>query len=113
MNISIEQIAKICHQANKAYCEALGDTSQVDWEQAPEWQRQSAINGVKFNLDNLDAPPSASHDNWLAEKLADGWKYGEVKDVEKKEHPCCVSYNELPETQKVKDMLFKSIVLAM
>lgn len=113
MNISIEQIAKICHQANKAYCEAVGDNSQVDWENAPEWQRQSAINGVQFNLDNLDAPASASHDSWLKEKLENGWKYGETKDPEKKEHPCCFPYDQLPEYQKVKDSLFKNIVLSM
>lgn len=113
MNISIEQIAKICHQANKAYCESVDDNSQVNWEDAPEWQRYSAILGVQFNLDNPDAPPSASHDSWLKVKLEDGWKYGEVKDVEKKEHPCCVPYDELPDYQKVKDSLFKAIVHAV
>ena len=32
-------------EINRAYCAALGDTSQLPWDQAPEWQRQSAING--------------------------------------------------------------------
>jgi RyR domain len=113
MSISIEKIAKICHQANKAYCESIGDNSQLDWEQAPEWQRQSAINGVKFNLENRESPASASHDNWLKEKFNEGWIYGIKKDVDKKEHPCCVPYEELPEEQKTKDLLFKNIVLSM
>lgn len=104
------EVAKICHEANKAYCETLGDTSQVPWEDAPEWQRESAIKGVKFCLDNPDAPASANHDSWLEVKRADGWKYGEVKNADKKEHPCFVPYEQLPEAQKAKDHLFKAIV---
>ena len=113
MIISVTQIAKICHQANKAYCESLGDASQVDWESAPDWQRNSAINGVEFVLANPYALPSASHENWLKEKLDAGWKYGPVKDTEKKEHPCCVAFSELHESQQVKDVLFRNIVLSI
>jgi len=107
------QIAVICHQANKSLCEQLEDYSQQDWQDAPEWQRQSALNGVAFNLANPSAPASASHESWLAEKEADGWKYGEVKDADKKEHPCFVPYDELPAEQQAKDHLFKGIVLAL
>ena len=64
-------------------------------------------------LDNPDAPPSASHESWLAVKEADGWKYGEVKDPENKEHPCFVPYEQLPEEQKAKDHLFKAVVEAL
>lgn len=104
------EIAKVCHEANKAFCESLGDTSQVSWDEAPEWQKVSAINGVLFNLSNPDAPASSSHDSWLEEKTRDGWVYGSVKDPEKKEHPCCVPYEELPKEQQAKDHLFKAVV---
>lgn len=106
----IPAIAKVCHQANKAFCESIGDHSQPDWENAPEWQQKSAIEGVKFNIANPYAPASASHDSWLKVKEADGWKYGPVKDAEKKEHPCFVPYEQLPVEQQLKDHLFKSIV---
>lgn len=106
-------IAKVCHEANRAYCAALGDLSQTAWEQAPEWQKDSAIKGVEFNIANPDAPASASHDSWLAVKEADGWKYGEVKDAEKKEHPCYVPYAQLPKDQQLKDALFKAVVAAL
>lgn len=107
------QIAEVCHEANRTFCDALGDHSPLSWDSAPEWQRTSAINGVLFNLANPEAPPSASHDNWLEEKRNSGWKYGEVKDEEKKEHPCFVPYEKLPEEQKAKDHLFKAIVGAL
>jgi len=108
--MDITGIARIAHLTNKAYCESLQDCSQRPWAEAPQWQRDSAINGVKFHLANPNAEPSASHENWLKEKYADGWKYGEVKDVEKKEHPCCVPFDELPAEQQVKDILFTRIV---
>ena len=103
-------IAKVCHEANRAYCESIGDNSQPKWEDAPEWQRSSAEKGVEFNIAHPDAPPSASHDSWLAEKEATGWKFGPVKDPDKKEHPCFVPYAELPVEQRRKDALFKAIV---
>lgn len=106
-------IAEVCHEANRAYCRTLGDFSQPAWVDAPEWQRNSALNGVNFHLDNPGSPPSVSHENWLAEKIAAGWKYGSVKDSERKEHPCCVPYEQLPEAQKKKDKLFIAIVEAL
>lgn len=113
MLIQKEKIAKVCHEVNRAYCRSLGDNSQVAWEDAPQWQRESAIKGVEFNLANPDAPESATHDAWLEVKKAEGWKYGAVKDVEKKEHPCYVPYDQLPKDQQCKDALFKAVVLAL
>ena len=107
------QIAAVCHEANRAYCVELGDQTQPAWEHAPEWQRESAINGVRFHLQNPNAKPSHSHDNWLKEKIDSGWTYGTVKNAENKQHPCCVPYDELPEEQKVKDSLFISVVHAL
>ena len=109
----ISDIAKICHEANKALCETQGDKTQVAFEEAPAWQRDSAINGVQFNLDNPKAPASASHDSWLKEKEEAGWKFGPVKDAEKKEHPCFVPYDQLPAEQQAKDHLFKAVVMAL
>ena len=110
------QIAKITHETNKVYCATIGDDSQPSWEDAPEWQKSSAIKGVQFHLDalgkGLSAVPSASHEAWLEEKRATGWKYGPVKDAEKKEHPCFVEYHELPAEQKLKDYLFSAVVEA-
>ena len=112
-HMTIDDIAKVCHEANRAYCETLGDTSQPAWANAPEWQRSSARNGVKFHLENFGASPSHSHEEWYKEKAAAGWKYGPVKDPEKKEHPCFVPYNQLPVEQQAKDHLFIHVVNAL
>ena len=108
----VEQCAKICHEANKAYCETINDFSQVIWALAPAWQKKSAIDGVRFNLDNPDATPAETHLNWMKEKEKNGWTYGPFKNVKKKQHPCMIPYESLPEAQKIKDNLFIAIVKA-
>lgn len=112
----VEQVARVCHEANRAYCESIGDRSQPSWDQAPEWQRKSAIKGVEFHIAHVSAghkpSPSTSHESWLAEKYRDGWKYGPVKDPVKKEHPCFLPYEQLPVEQRLKDYIFAAIVEA-
>jgi hypothetical protein len=109
-NYIITQIASFCHEMNRIWCEANGDHSQKTWEEAEEWQKESAIAGVRFALNNPDAPISAQHDAWMADKIADGWVYGEIKDAEKKTHPCIVPFDELPVFQQKKDEIFRQTV---
>ncbi len=97
----IEACAQAAHEFNRAYCRYLGDTSQTSWEDAANWQQESSRKGVEGVLDGNT--PEQSHESWLAEKKAAGWKYGDVKDPEKKEHPCFVAYWMLPKEQKLKD----------
>lgn len=107
---NVEKIAKVCHEVNRAYCDSLGDNSQPRWEDAPEWMRQSAIAGVKHHVANPETTPQGSHEVWLEHKRADGWKFGPVKDAEKKEHPCFLPYSELKESDKAKDYIFRAVV---
>jgi hypothetical protein len=109
----IIDVAIICHEANRAFCIINGDMSQEPFLVAPKWQKKSAVDGVRFHLLNPDATPENSHENWLKGKIADGWIYGPVKDVEKKIHPCMAPYSELPAHQQAKDHLFRAIVHAL
>lgn len=110
---AIDRIARVCHEVNRAYCTALGDDSQQSWELAPDWQKESARKGVEFIIDNPDTTPEQSHESWMAQKKADGWIYGTMKDPELKIHPCMVPYHELPQEQRAKDYIFGAIVRAM
>ena len=111
--MTIEDVARVCHEANRAFCEAIGDQSQKPWESASLWQRNSAIEGVRFRLANPDASPAAQHDAWTADKVADGWTYNPVKDPALKQHPCLVPFDELPPEQRAKDVLFVAVVAAL
>lgn len=106
----IEMIAKICHEANRAYQLTIGEVPSKTWSEAPEWQKDSARCGVRFHLNDPRASHSASHENWMEQKRKEGWTYGPVKDEEKKTHPCFLPWLDLPQEQRQKDVLFKSIV---
>ena len=110
-SIKIEACARAAHEANRAYCIALGDLSQPSWDNAPEWQKSSARNGVSGALSGNT--PEQSHEAWSAEKIANEWKFGPVKDPDKLEHPCLVAYADLPVAQRAKDDIFLAVVRAV
>jgi hypothetical protein len=106
------QIARVTHEANRALQIIQGDPApSPPWDEAPEWQRASAIDGVNNAL--AGATPQESHEGWLRFKEDDGWTYGEVKDEAAKTHPCLLPYDQLPADQKIKDDLFLAIVGAL
>jgi hypothetical protein len=108
--MNVTDIARVCHSLNREICIIDGDYSQKPWAGAAEWQRDSAIKGVEFRLTNPGAPESAQHDAWMADKIADGWVYGEVKDADAKTHPCLVPFEQLPPMQRLKDAVFCAVV---
>ena len=55
-------------------------------------------------LDSLiDALAENVHDQWSLGRIKAGWQYGPERNDEKKENPCLVPYNELPESEKEYD----------
>jgi len=108
--MSIEKIAQIAYEINRIYCIAIGDNSQPTWGNAANWRKSSVINGVKFHIDNPNAGPEASHNNWVKQLKEEGWTYGPFKKPDTKEHPCCVPYEELSTEQQAKDYIFLQVV---
>lgn len=111
--MEIEDIARICHQANRALCVAAGEPEPSDWDYVTEAQRESARAGVIFRMTHPNASPEAQHLQWMAHKAAAGWVYGSFKDETAKRHPCMVPFGELPPMQQAKDHLFAAICAAM
>jgi hypothetical protein len=108
----LDDIGRVCHEVNRAYCQALGDDSQPTWEDAPAWQRESARMGVDLHMSG-NFGPEASHISWMNQKLADGWTYGPAKNPDLKQHPCLVPFDQLPREQQAKDYLFRAVVHAL
>jgi hypothetical protein len=110
--LTIEDVARVCHEANRALQLATGDpTPSPAWDDAPDWQRVSALNGIQAALSG--ATPEQLHEEWCQEKAAGGWVYGETKDAEARTHPCMVAYADLPVGQQAKDAVFGAIVGAL
>lgn len=114
MNINpviVERIARVCHEANRAYALAFGeDPLQIhpSWDACPEKIRESARYVVINALEG--ATPEQLHESWTKTKLEDGWHYGTNRSNELKLHPCLVPYDQLPGVQRKKDSLFYNIV---
>jgi len=111
---SITEIAEIAHEANKAYCQTIGDHSHESWDFCHQWQRDSAMDGVRAIQRGVVSRPEQSHENWWKGKEDKGWVYGEKKNTDINvgvlTHPCMVPFKELPAEQQMKDYLFFAIV---
>ena len=113
-DVDLETIAHVCHEANRALqLEQRDPTIPVSdiWGDLDEETRQSAIVGVKGILEGNT--PEQSHETWMQFKLDHDWVLGSVKDEVSKQHPLLVPYDQLPESQQVKDHLFSGIVHAL
>ena len=106
MTAKMAHAAAAAHNVNRAYCQGLGDHSQEEWGESPHWQRESAMAGVAAIIASPEITPADLHGEWLAVKESEGWIYGDVKDAEKKTHPCMIPYEDLPVEQRTKDALF-------
>lgn len=110
--MKIIDIARVCHEANRALQIIQGDPNpSMGWMLAEAWQRESAVESVKAAIEGKDA--EQLHQAWVDVKVADGWVHGDVKDATAKTHPCLVPYDELDSGQKLKDHVFSAIVTTM
>ena len=112
-DVRVDAIARVVHEAVRAWSAAHGQEGIPHWNRAPRWMHTSTLESVQFMIDNPDAPDSAQHDQWMEQKKRDGWVHGPVKDPKKKTHPMMVDYDALPDMEKRKDALFKAVVGAL
>ncbi|MGN0214061.1 MAG: RyR domain-containing protein [Muribaculaceae bacterium] len=59
---------------------------------------------LPHHLDALaEALAKNVHEVWAQTRISQGWTYGEQRDDAKKQHPCMVPYEQLPDEEKVYD----------
>lgn len=102
-------IAHIAYNVNRAYAITLNDHSLPLWKDATDQVKAGYRLGVMAKLES-NLTPEQQHQLWCKSKLDAGWTYGKHKDTDLKYHPNLVTYAELPEKEKVKDVLFQAVV---
>ena len=68
--------------------------------------RPMSTSGVELPADLIpltERLAENAHDLWAAQRLSQGWRYGERRDDAQKLHPCLVPYGKLPESEKEYD----------
>jgi hypothetical protein len=55
---------------------------------------------MEFTKDEIEIMAEMEHGRWNVERLSDGWRWGEKKDVDKKISPYLVGWDQLPENVK-------------
>jgi len=126
-----EIIAQAIHEdyrKSKTRSSRTGDLTMVSWEKLPENLKESNLQQtddiynklrrigctvfrpvgrkvakMTFTKDEIEVMAEMEHARWNVERLLDGWKWGEERDVVKKVSPYLVPWAELPENEKKRD----------
>ena len=110
---SVMKIAQVMHEAVRAWQKANGQNAAPPWSRAPKWMREASQEAVIWRMKNPGASSAAQHEQWMAQKKAEGWTYGKIKSGVKKTHPMLAPYRELPEIERRKDALVAGIIDAL
>jgi hypothetical protein len=70
---------------------------EIHWEAIPVREVRELR---RLPEDDVDRLARQEHERWYRERWDAGWRYGEVKDVERKLSPSLVDYDKLPEAAK-------------
>ena len=107
---AVLKIAQVMHEAVRAWQTANGQKAAPAWSRAPKWMKKASREAVLWRIENPRAASSVQHEQWLAQKRAEGWKYGRTKNGVRKTHPLLVPYADLPEVERRKDAMVGALI---
>jgi hypothetical protein len=108
--LTVEQFGRLNHALRREVARIFGDgTVPPDWDDAPEWMHADSARDARELLGNPGMMAEDGHGRWMRQKIAEGWKWGPVRDDEKKEHPSIRPFDQLPPGERLKDLLRVSL----
>ena len=109
-DVQLEDVARVCHAANRAWQQTLGEPPSPAWDEMTAGDQEVSIGGVRAALSGMT--DRELHTAWAESRIEAGWVYGPVLDRAAKRHPCLVAYDKLPEAQRAKDRLIRAVATA-
>lgn len=109
----IECAARAAHEVCRSFITFLGEELNYrPWDLCPEWAKESARASV-VGIAEYDYTPHQLHNSWAEGKMANGWRFGKDKNFVCKTHPSLVTYDKLPEEQRIRDNMWVQSVRAV
>jgi hypothetical protein len=103
------EIAKVVYEVNRAYRAAIQEDPGPAWEDKDIDSKKAMSHAVNYHR-HITMTFCDAHELWMKHMIEQGWKWGAQKDTKHKLHPCLVNWNALPQSQRVKDVLFVTLV---
>ena len=112
-----ELLARLVHAVNHEYCKIIGETHQVPWDELEEKERTKFEEVFAHLLthekyDNIRSP-EGTHNNWLEDKLKNGWQYGTSVSKEERCSTYVLPYNALTAEKKFKSVFVSHLIDAL
>lgn len=63
----------------------------------------SAVELPEEIIELMERLAENTHEIWALKRISEGWTWGPERNDSRKEHPCLVPYNQLPESEKAYD----------
>ena len=108
-----QAIARVIHAAFRQMRKEQGNDPKPEWENVDADEREMFVEGVTFIRKNPRMTPAEIHDLWARKKAEQGYVQGDKKCDATKTSNCFVPYSELSEIEKLKDVLFRDMVLSL
>lgn len=108
----VEAAARSAYGAVSATREAFGETTRPPWELLPPMTRAQLVEAARLVL-LRGASPRGLHEQWLKDRLAAGWTYGDAENVANKFHPAMLPWDDLAPEQRAKGHTFALVARAV
>jgi len=90
-----QQLARLCHEADRVLCSMQGDARVSPWETLDEKTQDEVVAAVREVLEHPELTDEARHARWLRQRREAGWIYGPVRSIPGRTDPALLEYGAL------------------